>query len=79
MQLVTTIQRLNKLFRKGVKDISSWDRRGPCPEFLEAAAVHFNCDGEDFIIFINFEKFKGLKKNEETRTNDDKRQVFLSK
>ncbi len=62
MQIVTTVQKLNKLFRKGIKDIASWDKRGPCPEFLETSAVRFNCDGEDFIIFIKFEKFQDLKK-----------------
>ena len=79
MQLVTTIQRLNKLFRKGIKDVASWDRRGPCPEFLEAAAVRFNCNDKDFIIFINFEKFKELKKDEKIRTESSKRSLPLSK
>lgn len=51
-KLVTSKKVLRKILRRGpVRDLSSWDRMGPCPDFFWSAAVYFHVEGELYVVF----------------------------
>ena len=61
MILVTSVQKLRRLFRKGICFTSAWECEGPCPDFIKSPSVCFKCDDIKYIVFISLRKFNDLK------------------
>lgn len=67
-KLVKTSQQLRKLLRKGAEEgMASWDRIGPCPEFIKAPATEFVVGGETYIVFMFYSDFKAFQKDMEAK------------
>jgi len=51
-RLIKTTQQLRKVLRQGpIENLTSWDRDGPCPEFIRDAAVEMVIGGESYVVF----------------------------
>lgn len=50
--LIKTTQQLRKVLRQGpIENLASWERLGPCPEFISGAAVEMVIDGKSYVVF----------------------------
>ena len=71
-QLIKTKHQLRKVLRKGdIESKASFDRLGPCPEFIQGAATELCVQGVSYIVFMSLsalEKFRlELQKQDDAR------------
>ena len=63
-KLIRTLQQLRKLLRSGpIENHSSWDRIGPCPDFIKAPAVELVVGGESYVVFMTYSALKAFHKD----------------
>ncbi|KKL57239.1 hypothetical protein LCGC14_2237360 [marine sediment metagenome] len=52
--LIKTKQQLRKILRKGkIENLVSWDRLGPCADFVKSVATQITVNKITYIVFIH--------------------------
>jgi len=72
--LIKTKPQLRKVLRKGdIENKASFDRRGPCPEFIQGAATELCIQGVAYIVFMPWHELEAfhleLQKQDDARNS----------
>ena len=63
-KLIKTLQQLRKILRRGpIKGQVSWDRQGPCPQFLCSPACEITVQNERYLVFMQLKELEDFCKD----------------
>ncbi len=60
-QLIKTLAQLRKVLRSApIENKTSWEREGPCPQFLKHSATEIMVGGKSYVVFMPRAEFEAF-------------------